>query len=87
MVYVDTQVPEVHSNRAKWHIFLEIDNLANKPILEHQKMNMAYIYLQKCIIFYSASTRWDEKLPANQNMEGFKDYFQIAYKALERTGV
>ena len=73
-------------------IFAEIDDLATiadfaiAPISEHQKINMAYIYFQRCLVFKSAFTRWDEELPAQQTWEGFKDHFRLAHKALKTTG-
>ena len=73
-------------------IFAEIDDLttiadfANAPLTKHQKINMAYICFQRCMVFKSALTRWDKELPGQQTWEGFKEHFCMAHKALKRTG-
>ena len=73
-------------------IFSEIDDLAtiadyaNAPITAFQKINMAYIYFQKCGIFKSALTRWDDTEDAAKTWPGFKDHFRAAHKTMKRTG-
>ena len=52
---------------------------------EHQKINMAYICFQRCMVCKSVLTRWDKELPGQQTWEGFKKHFRLAHKALKRT--
>ena len=73
-------------------IFGEIDDLATianyakAPLTDFQKVNMAYIYFQKCGIFKSALTKWDESNDNDKTWLGFKQHFRAAHKAMKRTG-
>jgi len=73
-------------------IFGEIDDLAtisdyaNAPLTPSQKINMAYLYFQKCGIFKSALTKWDEAADAGKTWLTFKEHFRAAHKAMKRTG-
>ena len=73
-------------------IFSEINDLAtiaeyaNAPITAFQKINMAYFYFQKCGIFKSALTRWDDTEDDAKIWPGCKDHFRAAHKAMKRTG-
>ena len=73
-------------------IFGEIDDLAtiaeyaNAPLTPFQKINMAYLYFQKCGIFKSALTKWDEADDAGKTWLTFKEHFRAAHKAMKRTG-
>ena len=72
-------------------IFGKIDDLATiaeyagLPISPFQKINMAYIYFQRCGIFKSALTKWDEKEDAVKTWLGFKEHFRAAHKAMKHT--
>ena len=73
-------------------IFGEIDNLAtiadyaNAPLMPFQKINMAYIYFQKCGIFKSTLTKWDEAADDGKTWLTFKEHFCAAHKAMKQTG-
>ena len=47
---------------------------------------MAYIYFQKCGIFKSALTKWDESPDDAKTWLSFKEHFRAAHKAMKRTG-
>ena len=73
-------------------IFSEIDDLATianyakASLTSFQKINMAYIYFQKCGIFKSALTKWDESPDDAKTWLSFKEHFRAAHKAMKRTG-
>ena len=73
-------------------IFGKIDDLAtiseyaNAPLTPFQKINMAYLNFQKCGIFKSALTKWDEADDDRKTWLTFKEHFHAAHKAMKRTG-
>ena len=73
-------------------IFVEIDDLAaiaeiaGAPITATQKINMAYIHFQKCLIFKSALNKWDDLAVNAKTWAAFKTHFREAHKSLRRTG-
>ena len=71
---------------------MELDDLAaildkgNAPISATQRINIAYIQIQKYLIYKSALNRWDEKVLEEKMSVSFKEYFWEANKALNHNG-
>ena len=73
-------------------VFSEIEDLdtiasmANNPMTEKQKMDMAYLILQNTKRFSTGLKKWDKKDLEEQDWQSFKDHFRKEQKDLRKCG-
>lgn len=73
-------------------IFTEIDDLAtisemaDAPLTEAQKINMAYLLFQQTQSFNRGLTSWNSRPPQDHTWNNFKQHFRQAQLDLRRTG-
>ena len=81
-----------HPNEPIDVIFTEVDMLsdlseiAKSPLSEAQKIDLAYVVIQKTQKFKSDLKSWNQKTTLHQTWENFKIHFRKAQKELRRTG-
>ena len=72
-------------------IFAEIEDLENiadmaeNPMRERQKIDMAYLILQNCKKFNSSLTKWDRR-EEDKSWEDFMSFFRKEQRNMRRTG-
>ena len=64
----------------------DISNIAKNPITEAQKVNLAYLVLQRTGVFNSGLKTWNDKVPTDKTWDNCKSHFRNVQKGLRRTG-
>ena len=64
----------------------DIAEIAKSPISDAQKVDMAYLLLQRTTKFSSALTKWNEKADADKTWDNFKKHARDAQLILRNTG-
>ena len=64
----------------------KIAELARAPMMEQQKINMAYLLIQNTQVYLMALNRWIQKEFQEQPLNNFKIHFCEAQKDLRCTG-
>ena len=60
--------------------------MANAPVSERQKIDLAMLILIKSKIFQLNIRTWNAKDPADKTWDNFKDDFRFAYDSLRELG-
>ena len=76
---MDTLITEIDN-------LTDIADLAGSPILDHQRVDIGYLVLQRCKPFKNSLCKWNALPGANRAYANFKTHFRDTQIALPKTG-